>query len=50
MFEDADVLTRAQLDGVVHPHSSSIGLFVDLVRVPPSGTWERRRADLFALA
>jgi DNA glycosylase AlkZ-like len=23
---------------------------VDLVRVPPSGTWERRRADLFALA
>ena len=27
-----------------------IGLFVDLVRVPPSGTWERRRADLFALA
>jgi hypothetical protein len=25
-----------------------IGLWVDLVRVPPSGTWERRRADLFA--
>jgi hypothetical protein len=23
---------------------------VDLVRVPPSGTWERRRADLYALA
>ena len=27
-----------------------VGLWVDLVRVPPSGTWERRRADLFALA
>ena len=26
------------------------GLWVDLVRVPPSGTWERRRADLFGLA
>ena len=26
------------------------GLWVDLVRVPPSGTWERRRADRFALA
>jgi hypothetical protein len=25
------------------------GLWVDLVRVPPSGTWERRRADLFGL-
>lgn len=23
---------------------------VDLVRVPPSGTWQRRRADLYALA
>jgi hypothetical protein len=27
-----------------------IGLWLDLVRVPPSGTWERRRADLFGLA
>ena len=26
------------------------GLDVQLVRVPPSGTWERRRADLYALA
>jgi hypothetical protein len=26
------------------------GLWVDLLRVPPSGTWERRRADLYALA
>ena len=26
------------------------GLWVDMVRVPPSGTWERRRADLYGLA
>jgi hypothetical protein len=24
--------------------------YVDLVRIPPSGTWERRRADLYGLA
>ena len=27
-----------------------IAIWVDLVRVPPSGTWEHRRADLFGLA
>lgn len=26
------------------------GLWLDMVRVPPSGTWERRRADRYALA
>jgi len=29
---------------------NGIGLWVDMVRVPPTGTWERRRADLFGLA
>lgn len=29
---------------------NGVGLWLDLVRVPPSGTWERRRADLYALA
>jgi hypothetical protein len=29
---------------------SGVGLWVDMVRVPPSGTWERRRADLYGLA
>lgn len=28
----------------------SVGEYLDLVRVPPSGTWERRRADLYGLA
>jgi len=27
-----------------------VGIFLDLVRVPPSGTWERRRADIYAAA
>jgi hypothetical protein len=27
-----------------------IGLWLEMVRVPPSGTWERRRADLYAAA
>jgi hypothetical protein len=27
-----------------------VGTYVDLVRVPPSGTWEQRRADLYGLA
>jgi hypothetical protein len=29
---------------------SGAGLWVDMVRVPPSGTWDRRRADLYGLA
>jgi hypothetical protein len=29
---------------------SGAGLWLDLVRVPPSGTWEQRRADLYGLA
>jgi hypothetical protein len=27
-----------------------VGLWLDLVRVPPSGTWEKRRADMFGTA
>ena len=29
---------------------NGVGLWVDLVRVPPSGTWEHRRADLVTTA
>ena len=29
---------------------NGVGMWVDLVRVPPSGTWKRPRADLYALA
>ena len=43
-------LSRAELEEVIGRRWARAGVFVDLVRVPPSGTWERRRADLFALA
>jgi Winged helix DNA-binding domain len=29
---------------------NGLGLWIDLVRVPPSGTWVQRRADLYAAA
>ena len=44
-------LRRAELEAIVGKGMViGIGLWVDMVRVPPSGTWERRRADLFASA
>jgi winged helix DNA-binding protein len=30
--------------------TNGVNIWLDLVRVPPSGTWERRRADLYATA
>jgi hypothetical protein len=47
-------LSRAELEEALgRPGAqvfNGIGMDVDLVRVPPSGTWERRRADIYALA
>ena len=43
-------LSRAELEEILGQRLGVVGLFLDLVRVPPSGTWERRRADLYALA
>ena len=46
-------MTRAELIHALGVEASvwnGLGLWVDLVRVPPSGTWSRRRADLFATA
>lgn len=42
--------TVAELGGLAEGFLGWAGLWVDLVRVPPSGTWERRRADRLALA
>ena len=42
---------RKELDALVgKERTNGVGLWVDLVRLPPSGTWERRRADLYGLA
>jgi Winged helix DNA-binding domain len=43
--------SRAELlDGIDGPRFAGAGTRLNLVRVPPSGTWERRRADLYARA
>jgi hypothetical protein len=42
-------LGRRDVDAAIGDlHLNGIGLWLDLVRVPPSGTWERRRADIYA--
>ena len=47
----AGQISRRELDALVgKQHSIGVGQWIDLVRVPPAGTWERRRADLFAAA
>jgi hypothetical protein len=44
-------LRRAEIEALIGSEAARwAGFFVDLVRVPPSGTWERRRADLYAAA
>src|SRR6476659_2060952 len=46
-------LRRGEIDKLLGKGSAvtnGVGLWEDFVRVPPSGTWERRRADLYAAA
>jgi hypothetical protein len=41
-------LRRAEVEQLLgRDRARGIGLWAHLVRVPPSGTWERRRADLY---
>jgi hypothetical protein len=43
---------RTELDALIRDSGSASwkGAWVELIRQPPSGTWERRRADLYRLA
>jgi hypothetical protein len=59
LVEGAEHLREALVDGprdvkdlgqLAAGFVGNLGLWVDLVRVPPAGTWERRRADRLALA
>jgi hypothetical protein len=44
-------LRRAEVEELIgRPQAAGIHHWLHLVRVPPSGTWEHRRADLYALA
>jgi hypothetical protein len=48
---DGAMLRRAEIEQLLgKTRAGGVGLWLDLVRVPPSGTWERRRADLYAAA
>ena len=50
-LERDGVLRRAEIEELLGKRrAQAVGLWVDVVRAPPSGTWERRRADLYALA
>jgi hypothetical protein len=59
LLAGADAIRQALVDGprtvrelgdLGRGFVGNLGLWVDLVRVPPSGTWERRRADRLELA
>lgn len=43
----ATIVERLDMDATTW---NGVGLWVDLVRVPPSGTWDHRRADVYGLA
>ncbi|MDP9295474.1 MAG: winged helix DNA-binding domain-containing protein [Actinomycetota bacterium] len=43
----SEIVKELRLDPMMF---GGAGLWVDLVRVPPSGTWDRRSADLYGLA
>lgn len=46
----SELMALLQDEGFPPVAWSGAGLWVDMVRVPPAGTWERRRADVFGLA
>jgi hypothetical protein len=49
----AGPMSRTEIDEFLGEGSvvtNGVNMWLDLVRIPPSGTWERRRADLYAAA
>jgi uncharacterized protein YcaQ len=46
----AELISLLDTAGFPQAAWSGAGLWLDLVRVPPSGTWRQRRADLYGLA
>ncbi|HYU58278.1 MAG TPA: winged helix DNA-binding domain-containing protein, partial [Actinomycetota bacterium] len=45
-----DLQGRLEAEGFPRLALITASMWVDLVRVPPSGTWDQRRADLYGLA
>lgn len=47
-FAERGPLRQKEIDALLGPGVlGAVSMWLDLVRVPPSGTWERRRADLY---
>lgn len=46
----ADLAASLEERGFPMPVAKAMGFTVDMVRVPPSGTWAARRADLYGLS
>ena len=46
----AELTAAMERAGFAKPLWEGAGLWLDMVRAPPSGTWERRRADRYCLA
>jgi Winged helix DNA-binding domain len=49
-LKQAQLMDLLKAEGYPRMAWSGAGLWLDMVRVPPSGTWEQRRADLYGLA
>ncbi len=48
---EAGPMSRLEIEELLgKPLARVVGMELDLVRVPPGGTWERRRADVYAAA
>jgi hypothetical protein len=49
-LERTVLLDRLDAEGIDRAHWESLSQWLPLLRVPPQGTWERRRAHLYGLA
>lgn len=49
-LERSDLLDRLAAEGVDTGHWETLSQWLELLRVPPQGTWKRRRAHLYGLA
>src|SRR3954447_14406841 len=48
---EAGQMHRKEIEELVgKPRAQGVGLWLDMVRLPPLGTWDKRRADLYGLA
>ena len=48
---DGGAMRRTEVEALIGKRATqAVNLWLNIVRAPPSGTWERRRADLYAAA